>query len=245
MARATDSWGNSAQCGFMVTVLGAQGVKSNVLAELVALRASTNFCQPFALKLDQAIEHLQHSLNSAYWIDQTHLQPCWANIAMNEEKLAAKTLANIMESPGCPVERAVLQGSIDRIVKADRLLAIISIQDAAAAGLNPKKVAQDLAMVAQGDRAAAAGHYASAIEHYRNAWRHAIHLQLKVVLTPDGSRRLEFVGNNSGSYRIEVSADMVNWVTLGTCNADAEGNVAFTDSSAATAPVRLYRAVEQ
>ena len=57
-----------------------------------------------------------------------------------------------MGSKKCPVDPAVLQGFIDRIVKCDRLLAIISIQDAAAAGLNPKKVAEDLAMVAKGTR---------------------------------------------------------------------------------------------
>ena len=164
---------------------------------------------------------------------------------MNEEKLAANKLAEIMDSKECPVDPAVLQGFIDRIVKCDRLLAIISIQDAANAGLNAKKVAQDHAMVAKGDREAAAGHYANAIEHYRNAWRHALQLQLQVGLNPDGSTRLQFVGNNSKSYLIEVSTDMVNWVSLGTCTADADGDVEFTDPNVANQPVRFYRAVEQ
>ncbi len=74
-AQATDGSGNSAQCAFTVTVLGAQGVKSNVLAELIALRTSANPGQPFAQKFDDAIQHLADSLNPAYWIDQTHLQP--------------------------------------------------------------------------------------------------------------------------------------------------------------------------
>ena len=39
-ATAMDACTNASQCGFTVTVLGAQGVKSNVLAELIALRAS-------------------------------------------------------------------------------------------------------------------------------------------------------------------------------------------------------------
>jgi hypothetical protein len=244
-ALATDGSGNSAQCSFTVTVLGAQGVKSNVLAELTALRASLTLAQPIAQKFDDAIEHLANSLNRAYWIDQTHLQPRSGNTAMNEEKLTAGELHEIMGSKQCPVDPAVLQGFIDRIVKCDRLLAIISIQDAAAAGLNAKKIAEDLAMVAKGDREAADGHYANAIEHYRNAWRHALQLRLQAGLNPDGTTRLEFVGNNSKSYRIEASTDLVNWVPVGTCAADGEGNVEFTDPNAAKQPLRFYRAVEQ
>jgi hypothetical protein len=150
-----------------------------------------------------------------------------------------------MDAPGCPVEPAVLQRFIDRIVKCDRLLAIISIQDAANAGLNARKVAQDYAMVAKGDREADAGHYANAIEHYRNAWRHALQLQLQVGVNPDGSTRLQFVGNNSQSYLIEVSADMVSWMPLGTCTADGDADVEFTDPSGPSQSVRFYRVVEQ
>ena len=245
LVQATDSCSNSAQCSFDVTVLGAQGVKSNVLEELVALQASADLSQPFAQKLDAAIAHLQNSLNPAYWIDQTHLQPKAGNTAMNEEKLAANTLDGIMSSKQCPVNPAVLQDFINRIVKSDRLLATISIKDAANAGLNAKKIAQDLAMVAKGDAEAAAGRYANAIEHYRNAWRHALQLRLKVSLNPDGSALVEFVGNNSKSYLIEVSKDMVNWVSLGTCAADANGDVQLTDKDAANRTLRFYRAVEQ
>ena len=105
-------------------MLGAQGVKSNVLAELNVLRSGGSFAGPFAQKLDEAIQHLASSLNPAYWVDQTHLQARSGNAAMNEEKLAAKSLAEIMDAKGCPVDRAVLQGLIDRIVKCDRLLAV-------------------------------------------------------------------------------------------------------------------------
>ena len=199
----------------------------------------------FAQKFDDTIQHLQDSLIPAYWIDQTHLHARGGNTAMNEEKLAANKLAEIMEARGCPIAPAVLQGFIDRIVKCDRLLAIISIQEAASAGLNPKKVAQDYALVAKGDREAAAGHYANAIEHYRNAWRHALQLQLQADLNVDGSTRLRFVGNNSASYLIEVSTDMVNWVSLGTCTADAQGDVEFTDPAVVSRSARFYRAVEQ
>jgi len=243
--QATDCSGNSAQCSFNVTVLGAQGVKSNVLAELVALRPSVTLTEPFAQKFDDAIQHLRDSLDPVYWIDQTHLKPKLGNMAMNEEKLAANRLAEIMDSKQCPVEPALLEGFIDRIVRCDRLLAIISIQEAARAGLNPKKVAQDYALVVKGDREADTGHYANAIEHYRNAWRHALQLQLEVDLNPDGSPRLQFVGNSSKSYLIEVSTDLVNWVPLGTCTADEDGDVEFTDPAVLSESARFYRVAEQ
>jgi len=241
----TDSVGNADSCAFTVTVLGARGVKSNVLAELIALRASTTLDESFAAKFDDAILHLQNSLDPACWIDEIHLHPKGGNTALNEEKLAANVLRVIMDSKNCPVDPAVLQELINRILKSDRLLAIISIQEAAAAGLNAKKIAEDLAMVAKGDEEAAAGRYANAIEHYRNAWRHTIQLHLKVRLAADGSAHLQFVANNSKSFLIERSKDMVNWVPLGTCTPDAEGNVEFIDSNGGNQPLRFYRAVEQ
>jgi uncharacterized protein len=226
-------------------VLGAQGVKSNVLAELVALCARVKPVQPFAQKFDHAIEHLACSLNPLHWIDQTHLRSKGGNVAMNEEKLAANELREIMDSKKCPVDPAVLQGFIDRIVRCDRLLAVISIHEAAQAGLDPKKVAQALESVAKGDREGAAGHYANAIEHYRNAWRQPAQLRLRVSLNPDGSTQVQFVGESGQSYQIEVSTDMLNWVPLGTYTADAEGNVQTTDPGAANQPTRFYRVAAQ
>jgi len=243
--QATDASGNSAQCGFTVTVLGAQGVKSNVLAELVALCARVKPVQPFAQKFDHAIERLACSLNPSYWVDQTHLRSKGGNTAMNEEKLAVNKLREIMDSKKCPVDPAVLQGFIDRIVRCDRLLAVISVQEAARAGLDPRKVAQALEAIAKADCEAAAGRYANAIEHYRNAWRHAAQLRLRASLNPDGSPQVQFVGESGQSYRIEVSTDMVNWEPLGICTADAEGNVQFTDPDAAKRPARFYRVAKQ
>ena len=65
------------------------------------------------------------------------------------------------------------------------------------------------------------------------------------TLNADGTTRLQFVGNNSKSYQIEVSTDIVNWAPVGTCTADGDGNVEFTDLNAANQPLRFYRAVEQ
>lgn len=244
-ATAMDTCTNTASCSFTVTVLGPLGVKSNVLAELVALRALANLEQPFAQKLDDALLHLQNSLDPAYWIDQTHLQPKGGNMALNEEKLAVNKLREIMDSKDCPVDRAILQGFIHRIVKSDRLLAIISIQEAAIAGLNAKKIAQDLDQVAKGDEEAAAGRYANSIEHYRNAWRSALQLRLRLSLASDGSISLKFVGNLHKTFLVEGSSNLLDWTPLGTCSPDAEGDVEFKDTGAAARPSKFYRVVEQ
>jgi hypothetical protein len=244
-AMAVDGCGNSNTCTFAVTVLGARSVKSTVLAELIALRASAMLDQSFASKFDYVVEHLKNSLNPEYWIDEVHLQPQGGNTALNEEKLAAKELGVILDSKNCPVDRVVLQDFINRILKADRLLATISIQEAATAGLNAKKIAEDLAQVAKGDEEAAAGNYANAIEHYRNAWRHALQLHLQVGWNSAGQAVLRFVGDNSKSYVIQVSKDMVNWAALGTCKADSKGDVEFSDPSASKQSFRFYRVVEE
>jgi hypothetical protein len=73
----------------------------------------------------------------------------------------------------------------------------------------------------------------------------ALQMRLQVSLNPDGTTRVQFVGNNSQTYQIEASTDMVNWGLLGTCTADAEGNVEFNDPHVAKQPLRFYRAVEQ
>jgi hypothetical protein len=75
--------------------------------------------------------------------------------------------------------------------------------------------------------------------------RQVLQLRLQVNLNPDGTTRVQFVGNNSQSYRIEESTDLVKWVSLGTCTADPEGNVEFSDPKVAKQPLRFYRAVEQ
>ena len=53
------------------------------------------------------------------------------------------------------------------------------------------------------------------------------------------------IGASGKSYSIEVSADLVTWVPLGTFKADTLGNVVATDSAGANQPQRFYRAIEK
>jgi hypothetical protein len=135
---------------------------------------------------------------------------------------------------------------IERLVRADRLLAVVSIQDAARAGVNPKKLAEALEEVAKGDQAAGKGSPDQAIQHYRNAWEHAVHLKINGVIDPASKRmQLEFLGAGKQVYVIEVSSNLVDWVKVGTCAADAEGKATYTDSDMSKHPARFYRVVGQ
>ena len=269
--RAVDGYGNSAQCTFDVTVLGARGVKSNVLAQLVALRSATTN-RDDGWELSEAIEDMidalgldiaeapgwvreahrpehcgphHHHPNGPLWLDETHVDRSRGGWVFANEQAAVEELLEILRRRGSDIPDAVALDLVDRLVRCDRLLAVVSIQDAASAGLDARKIAEDRALVAKGDAEAAAGHYANAIEHYRDAWRHALRLQVQIGLNADGSARVHFVGHSSTSYRIEVSADLVHWVPLGTCTTDADGNAEFSDPTGAKLPARFYRAVEQ
>jgi hypothetical protein len=142
---ATDGSGNHAACSFTVTVVGALGVEQNVLGEMMALHSPD---------LDHAIADLQRAVDSSLWIDQTHVRD--ASVFQADKDAVNKLLHG---------EPALLD-FVNRIVKADRLLCSVAINEAA-----PNSKAMDLR--AKGDSMAAAGQYEAAIEQYRNAWSKA------------------------------------------------------------------------
>ena len=90
------------------------------------------------------------------------------------EQDAVRELLEIIKYRQSGIPDATSQDLINRLVKADRLLAVVSIQDAVAAGAKPKKLEPALKEVAQGDKAAAAGKPVQAIEHYWHAWQDAV-----------------------------------------------------------------------
>jgi hypothetical protein len=158
---AVDAHSNSTRKSFSITILGALGVKQDVLADLKALRATVT--------LDRAISDLQRSLDPANWIDQTHVRDA---SVFQGEKNSVNQLTNLIRQHGTD---ATLQGFVDRIVKSDRLLCTFAINDAAAAGAsNTTGYTQAVNLRATGDQMVAARQYESAIEHYRNSWSKAV-----------------------------------------------------------------------
>jgi hypothetical protein len=151
--------------------LSPKAIKSNVLAELQALRATVTDKED-GKKLDEAIKHLTKSLEPELWVGETRLNPKHGEKVFQEEKDAVVKLLDLMKDKKSTIPVATLQGFINRLVSADRLLASGAINDAA--GGDAKKIDKANDELGKGDARVADGHFTDAIEHYRNAWKHAI-----------------------------------------------------------------------
>jgi hypothetical protein len=69
-------------------------------------------------------------------------------------------------------------------------------------------------------------------------------LQMKGTLQASStSVRLGFLAFPGDTYAIQGSADLVQWQTLGTATADADGVIAFEEPASAGNPARYYRVV--
>jgi hypothetical protein len=215
------------------------------LADLIALRATiADDDDPDAHRLDEAIEHLGASLNPLWWVDDSHLDRDKGDKVFHEEKEAAHKLRELTQDNKSNIPDEVLLDLINRIVQADRLLAVLAIDEAEAAGLNPKKVAEDRAQVAKGDQDAADGKPEEAIEHYRHAWKHVIHLKIMPPRPAAGGLRLGFIGLAGETYVIQRSPNLVDWTTLGTTTSGPDGSIEWDDPDAGTQPARFYRVMQ-
>jgi len=153
--------------------LSPKTIKQNVLDDLIALRATVIDKQD-GKKLDEAIKHLTKSLNPDLWVDETHLQPKHGDKVFQEEKDAVVKLLELIKDKKSNVDKAKLQDFINRLVEADKLLALVAIEGAVAASGDAKKIDKANDELGKGDARVADGHFTDAIEHYRNAWKHAI-----------------------------------------------------------------------
>jgi hypothetical protein len=63
----------------------------------------------------------------------------------------------------------------------------------------------------------------------------------KIEKKPNGAMHLEFRTTPGQQYSLEASTNFLNWVSLVTTTADANGLVQFDDTNAPTIPHRFYR----
>ena len=143
--------------------MGSKVLKQGVLDDLIALRATVTDKED-RHKLDEAINHLTKSLKPSWWIDSSHLRPKDGGKVFDEEKAAVMQLRALINDRKSTVPDAIVQGFIDRIVGADRLLAVVAIAD------STKNTAKANEELRKGDNELAKGHYDRAIDHYKNAW---------------------------------------------------------------------------
>jgi hypothetical protein len=135
----------------------------------------------------------------------------------------------------------VVQSLIERIVRADRLLAAAAIAEAGGAG-DANQVSNAQREFARGEAEAAAGNPDKAIEHYAHAWHHATRGKItKLVRASGGSTQLQFLGEPLQRYAVQCSTDLKTWTTLDTRTADADGMIEYEEADAAKLPARFYR----
>lgn len=240
---ATNSSGKSASCMFNVTVAPPppRAIKSSALAALLALRASVSRAQDLE-RLDEAISHLGSSLDPAFWIDQAHLVLSRGQQVFNEEKAAVLALTRLLNDQQSTVPVEVSQVLINRIVQADRLLALAAIQDASTAAADNQRLVRARQELAQGGVDVAQAKYEAGIEHFRNAWKLASRLSIRVLgRLVSGTLHLEFPGFPGESYVIEASTNLTDWVALGTEEVGPDGVVRFNDARTPRFNARFYR----
>ncbi len=222
--------------------------KQQILAELIALRTVTSDHSDRD-HLEDAIDHVEDSLAASLWVDDNHLVAKKGKKVFDEEEDAVDEFRDILEDieeGHSDQSAAVIQDLIDRLVAIDRALAVISVDEAEAAGANPKKIKEDREEIEEGDEDAAEGRGDKAIKHYRDAWAHAVKLKVTghAAMPSPAGFRLHFAGFAGEQYVLEVSPDFVHWTPLATITADAEGDIDYTDAEAALHPQRFYRVVQ-
>jgi hypothetical protein len=146
------------------SMMASKVLKQGVLNDLIALRATVTYWGD-SYKLYWAINHLAKSLTPWWWVDSRHLRPWCGGKVFDEEKAAVEQLRDLMMDVRSTVPDATVKGFIDRIMKADRLLAVVAIAD------STKNTARAIVELGKGDNELAKRHYDHAIDHYRNAWK--------------------------------------------------------------------------
>ena len=164
---ATDSDAETNNCSFTVTVLSARSIKENLLAELISLRATVTDRND-RRQLAAAIRHLTRSLAPALWVDDMHLSRLHGERVFHQEKLAARQLCRLLQRhislPFVPHNFPT---------EANRLLAVVAIEDAITAGLPSDKIKAAQRLLARGDGEVTDTKCYNGIEEYRKAWKHA------------------------------------------------------------------------
>ncbi len=162
------SSGDTSQATFAITVLGARGLKNDILSEMIARRAVSPWHHFWPL--DNAIALLRSALAEEAWLDETHLTQNHRGNVFLEEAKAAAMLRLLMGLRQSRISDATLRDWQSRLAKADQLLARVEIATAENSHASPLHVARALKELSRGDEAAAKQHYYLAILHYKKAW---------------------------------------------------------------------------
>jgi len=140
-----------------------------VLSELDKLEPQSKHV---AKGIKKAKKHIEKSLESKRWLDETHLHPKHGKKVFYEEKKAVKDIKKLCKKGDFPEE--LCERLIGMLVEADSILARVAIDDARAAGGKEKEIEKAEKEMAKAEKEKSKGKYDKAIDHYKKAWQHAI-----------------------------------------------------------------------
>lgn len=151
-----------------------QLLKQDAVSRLEVLETSEKIAQRL---IDNSIRCINKSLSDKLWVDDTHLNSKHGKKVFGEEKRAVKELMHLLKEDGTPENvKEVCQATIDKLVKADKLLAqaVYDEAQAVAGNLNVnKEIKKCEKEFEKAKEELSKGHYDKAIDHYRKAWEHA------------------------------------------------------------------------
>ena len=165
--------GPSAGPGGFVPFAGGSAIKI-ANGELIGLRSQLTGRN--LRELNEAIDSLGASMSIGLFTDPARPNPVGGSRVFSRGSDAVDELSEILRSrPALPNALiGLLRDAAGRIVGASDEFAITAIQDAIAAGKDPRIIAAAKRELAEGDRDAARGNSEDAIEEYGEAWAIAI-----------------------------------------------------------------------
>ena len=154
---------------------GSRAIRFDMLANLVAFRS--NNVEGVNRELDSVINRLGLGILSAAWLDDNHLDAQTGAALFNFEKPIVPTLNRI----AAKVPRPILTNQLARLVRANRLLAEVAVDEAQRDGGPPAKIAALRRVIAQGDLDGASQRMRISVGRYQNAWKRAVRLRMQAM----------------------------------------------------------------
>jgi len=159
----------------------ARWLKRNATEELETIDTTNEHSQH---NIDKAIEALTDSLSPSLWTDASRLDPKHGHKVFDEQKKAVKELLKITSEKGKHADSVIkdeIEVVIDKITKADELLAKISICDAKNTPVSDPKFQEKVDKEIEKAEEELTKAYLEladdksdkAIDHFKKAWKHA------------------------------------------------------------------------
>jgi len=153
------------------TVFSSASLAEDVLAQAQALVAVAT--QRDAHKLKEIVADLTASLDPSLWADGNHVDAKHGRMVFDRDREAADKLSRLIADKHSTIPDATLQGLVDTLVHADRVLAEVALADATAASGDPHELARGQEELAKAAADLTSGRVGDAIHHYRKAWTKA------------------------------------------------------------------------